>query len=460
MENIIGGIVTTILVIAVISFIYTVLVLINILFSKKQPKDTVTAITGGLGQGKSLIGVKLSVKKIKRMILLWALGYLNQEERPLLYANIPIRIRYGIFLRALVNKKKSTLLSLLIFMTFLYFALIYSFTTYEFLPGLISFFMFMVILSVIYRVVLGKLSKNSILPKEEMSKVLKYEHITFQERLNEYCVVFIDEIGHFASQWDYDNPFVMIYLNEFVRFFRHVYDGFLVYTDQSSENVAKPVRVRTNKVYNLVDFHRTLIFFYKVNVIEILIGEEIDTVFSNQAEELPYYFGHLPFKWFKFLDITRLLPWTYKKYESRVHKPLYEHVPHKDVEDWESHTLFNERKYLIEIPQNSNLKRKYKRLGYIDINTMVDFIKKQREIRNSKGTQAHSFKVDFDEISDLLKTIKSIDQQIKYIASELTLDLTEKEQEAWKMYLELLEAEKVMINEEIKLLYSKGIQEN
>ena len=48
--------------------------------------------------------------------------------------------------------------------------------------------------------------------------MLTREHLLMEERLPEGVIVFIDEIGQFASQYDYDNPLVMCNLQEFLDF--------------------------------------------------------------------------------------------------------------------------------------------------------------------------------------------------------------------------------------------------
>ena len=366
----------------IIILVYLLIVLIQYVLAKGLPKDTVIAITGGLGTGKSLIGTNLAIKKLNRYRMLWSLGYLNQKEIPLLYSNIPIKVRTSLVIRSLMKRRVITLASLGILLLSLIFMIVKQYQLYSFAVASISIFMYGIMLTSPFIILWYFIAKKGDIQKYEMSVQLTYKHLVLFERQNEYNVTFIDEVGHTASQWDFDNPFVMIYIQDYVRFYRHNYDGTLIYVDQSSSNVAKPIRVRTNKVYNLVDFRRSFIFFYKVNVVEIMMGEDIETNYSNQFDELPYYFGHLPFKWFKFLDITRLIPFVYKRYESRVYYPIYAHVPLKKPKNWDENLY---TKYLIEVPQNNKLKKKYKEEGYITMDFMLEFVKEQQEIRLNEG---------------------------------------------------------------------------
>ena len=89
-----------------------------------------------------------------------------------------------------------------------------------------------------------------------ITEVFTEEHMLGHEKLVEGSVVFIDEVGQFCSQWDFDNPKVMIDVQSFVRFFRHWTNGCLVLTDQSIDNIAKPIRCRISFRFPSCTHHR------------------------------------------------------------------------------------------------------------------------------------------------------------------------------------------------------------
>lgn len=153
--------------------------------------------------------------------------------------------------------------------------------------------------------------------RNKYSEVLALEHITLQKRLPEKAVVLIDEVGQFANQYEYDNPYVMGYLQEFIRFFRHYIDGRLVLTDQASDNIVKPIRLRVNVIYNLNDFHRWgfLLPFFKVNVDELACVEDsVQNVNLMQRDaESEYFFGLLPYRWMR----------KSRRYDSRCYSIMY-----------------------------------------------------------------------------------------------------------------------------------------
>ena len=312
------------IVLIVFSIYFVVTTLILFIFRKKVPKDTVVAFTGGLGSGKTLIGVSQSVKSYRRYLLLWRLGQLKDRDGkkvpiPLFYSNIPVKIKIPFYARK-------------------YFK--------------------------------GQLIKKKFVFAEK----LKYEHILTVERVREYSVVFIDELGQFADQYSYDNPFVVVYLQSFIRFFRHFIDGRMFITDQSSSNVVVQIRRRLNVIYNLSEFRRVNFWFYKVKVDQMLITEDIMTIKESNQDDEQYFAGYVPFKFFRFLDFTRLF--TYKKYVSRVYAPLYDNV----LSSLDNET-FGEyyTKYLIDIPKNEQLKKDYKKDGFVTRDKMIDFIEKNNK---------------------------------------------------------------------------------
>lgn len=113
---------------------------------------------------------------------------------------------------------------------------------------------------------------------------LKKEHLLLQERIPQKSVILLDEIGSFASQFDYNQKNVIVVFDEFVRFFRHYVNGYIVCNDQCSENINLVIRRRINKITNLsncfVIFH--LCFYYSR---QINISEEIKTVDSSQGNK-------------------------------------------------------------------------------------------------------------------------------------------------------------------------------
>lgn len=316
-----------ILIILAVLIVGTISVSLNYLRSKKFPQDTVICLTGGLGTGKTLIAVDRAIKEYRKRLFMWRIGLYNKRkglkvikkaEMPKLYSNIPVLLKRPIYI--------------------------------------------------------GK----SLIPyKEYFSEVLTYEHILLLDRIPEYSVVLIDEVGQVADQYQFDNPFVMQNLQQFIRYFRHFIDGKLILTDQSSSNIVVAIRRRINKIYNLHDFRRNWFFFYKVKVQELFITEDIMTTSEqNIHKEYEFFYGLLPLKWLKFLDITKLF--TYKKYDSRCYSIIYNTVypqgkdsQHKDYKT----------DYVIDIPNNSEMRKEFKAKGFIPADKMQEYIQQYLEIK-------------------------------------------------------------------------------
>ena len=299
----------------------TISVTLNFIRSKKFPQDTVICLTGGLGTGKTLIAVDRAIKEYRKRLFMWRIGLYNKRkglkvfkkaEMPKLYSNIPILLKRPIYI-----------------------------------------------------------SKKLIPYKEYFSEVLTYEHILLLNKIPEYSVILIDEVGQVADQYQYDNPFVMQNLQEFIRFFRHYIDGKLILTDQSSANIVVAIRRRINKIYNLHDFRRNWLFFYKVKVQELFITEDImATAEQNIHKEYEFFYGLLPLKWLKFLDITKLF--TYKKYDSRCYSIMYDDVVRKQNDS--QHQDYK-TDYVIDIPNNADMRKEFKAKGFIPADKMQEYIK-------------------------------------------------------------------------------------
>lgn len=187
--------------------------------------------------------------------------------------------------------------------------------------------------------------------KPIFSEVLKAEHILMQEPLPEYCTVFIDEIGSFASQWDYDNPLVQSNLQIFIRFYRHFIGterAGLVCTDQSADFIAKVIRNRIGIIVNMVQTRRAwrvlpLMRSYYVEMLAI-DGASATTVADISA--CPYIARFVPYKWMRL---------SHKIYESRCYKYLYQHKAIRDLEAFKDYYT----RYLIDLNCDDTLRKLY-----------------------------------------------------------------------------------------------------
>ena len=131
--------------------------------------------------------------------------------------------------------------------------------------------------------------------KTEMAVRLTADHLLLQRKIVLNSVVFIDEIGGFCSQFDFKVKNAEI-LDEFIRFFRHYVQGYLIVNDQCSENIVLQVRRRLNTVYNLMGFRKLLNLVYWVRVRNISVSEEIKTVEEQDTEDnMTLLIGLIPF---------------------------------------------------------------------------------------------------------------------------------------------------------------------
>jgi len=284
------------------SIIFLVVVAIHYFTQKKIPNNTVIGFTGALGSGKSYIGVHQALKHYASIRKLIFFRLLKVKDKPVLLSNIPIYM--------------------------------------------------------------GR--KYIFWGKEIWSKQLTYAHLVGIDHIPEHSTIFVDEFGQFASQYDFDNPFVMQYLQKFLRLFRHWTDGKLIFTDQSSSNIVKALRTRMNQIYHLSDFSRFLFFFYKVNVQELHYLEEGVQTTTNQTEiqDLPFFFGYLPFKYLKLLNPFR------PKYDSRCYSITYQPLYKNAFNSWS----FYKTDYFIDLPNNTAMRKQFKHQGYISLPDMLNYL--------------------------------------------------------------------------------------
>lgn len=151
--------------------------------------------------------------------------------------------------------------------------------------------------------------------KKEWACKLTPEHLTLQAHLPEKCVVFIDEIDSYASQFDFKLPNIIQNFDEFCRFFRHyTKGGYLVCNTQATDNLVLQIRRRMNTVFNLMHFKKWLFIFYTVKVRNISISEEIKTIEVEDVEDnMSTLFG--------------ILPIFCRRYDTYCYSGRYETVP-------------------------------------------------------------------------------------------------------------------------------------
>ena len=148
--------------------------------------------------------------------------------------------------------------------------------------------------------------------KEENAVILTAEHLLLQRQIVLNSVVFIDEVGGFCSQFDYKAPNAEIF-DEFVRFFRHYVQGYLIVNDQCSENIVLQVRRRLNTVYNLMGFRTLFGLIYWLRVRNITVSEEIKTIEEQNTEDnMKLLIGFLP---------------RFRAYDTHCYYPRYAGVP-------------------------------------------------------------------------------------------------------------------------------------
>lgn len=171
--------------------------------------------------------------------------------------------------------------------------------------------------------------------RKEYAEVLTARHLLLWEKIVPKSVVFIDEIGAFASQFDFNNPLIKKNFDEFVRFFRHyTKGGYMVVNDQCSENIVLQIRRRLNHVYNLMNFDKFLCFCW-TKCRNMSVSEEIKTVEEANTED-------------NMRTLIGVLPLFMRYYDTHCYAGRYTTVPDGIATQWKK----LQTNALLTLPQN------------------------------------------------------------------------------------------------------------
>ena len=258
--------------------------------------DTLIGFTGGLGSGKSFESVKLSRQllfknrrkvrfenlKVRVYNFFHKVDKKSFKENPLLYSSIPLLVKKSMF-KFFCKHYNAVKLTKTFFLQNKEFADKYNLSSKDIIGiELLEF---------------EKVNYKSFIKQYfEFAVDLTEDYLLLRNRLNYKSVVFIDEVGSFASQYEYNNPNIRNAFDEFVRLFRHyTKGGYLIVNDQCSENIVLTIRRRINTVYNLMHFVKWFGICYTVKIRNINISEEIKTIEEHNAEDnMRTKFGFMP----------------------------------------------------------------------------------------------------------------------------------------------------------------------
>ena len=146
------------------------------------------------------------------------------------------------------------------------------------------------------------------LGKTQSIQLLK-QHLTLDLRINQNSIVLIDELPNIVNQFNWNLEDVQTNLNEFITYFRHYINGYLIVNGQAVSEIVKQVRVKLNSYYWCFNFQKFLFFFYRVRILNSQISENLVSISTEFIE-----------------NNTR---WTYgiiprKQYNTRAYKHRYD----------------------------------------------------------------------------------------------------------------------------------------
>lgn len=160
--------------------------------------------------------------------------------------------------------------------------------------------------------------------KREWAKIITPSHIFLLKKARLYSVIVIDEFPQFINQFEWDEELIQDNANEFITFFRHYIQGFLVCTAQSESDIVVQFRRKLNQAIWCFDFKKHLFgLFYTVNMCDVMLSENMSTMTQPQIEEnTKIKYGLFPPR---------------KTYDTHCYSPRYDQVLDKNIQDEEEH---------------------------------------------------------------------------------------------------------------------------
>lgn len=270
--------------ILIIALIIIIVIIFKILKPYFIKYDTTILFCGGLGSGKTLNSVKVAITMYKKNLLKWKIKkYYIKATNKLKQLNYCTKLK--IF--KIKDPKKPQLKCIPEEPLF-----------YSTIPIQIN--------------------------KKRQSIKLTREHLILEKRINQKSIVLIDELPNIVNQFNWSLEIVQNNLNEFITYFRHYIDGYLIVNGQAVSEIVKQVRVKLNSYYWCYNFQKFIFFFYRVRILNNQISENQVSLSSEFIE-----------------DNTK---WTYgilprKKYNSRAYKHRYDKLLNSTNEEYTSPDL-------------------------------------------------------------------------------------------------------------------------
>lgn len=243
--------------------IIAVIILLIILWKLIKPYtlkyDTTLLLTGGLGSGKTLTAVKTAVILLRKQRI--KVAFHNKFKKPI--ANFFKKSW------AKINKKYKPKL-----------------IEKERTPQLYSN------IPIHYKPSMWR-------SKREWAKILNVEQLLLFEEVIKGSIVLIDELPQIINQFNWNLKAVQDNVNEWITFFRHYVQGYLITTAQATDDVVAQIRRKLNQAVWCFDFHRYSIFglnlFYTIRMCDIMLNDDMSTFTTSYVEDnTKRHFGLFP----------------------------------------------------------------------------------------------------------------------------------------------------------------------
>lgn len=309
-------------IIVIIAIIVIGIIIYKILAPYFIKMDTTLFLSGGLGSGKTLTAVIKAQHLIKKKQLNWLIDTIQKT-----IINKIRKIKYTKQLKAW-EKKKRRKPEDLILERIKTKPIIYSYGTPIRYKGINPF-------------------------KTYWSAKLTKEHLILKRGIIYGSVILIDEITQLITQFDWNIPEIKGNVNEFITFFRHYINGYLIITSQSDADLVAQIRRKMNINIWCYDFSRFWIF-YRNKMCDLHMSDQITNTSSTYiSENTKWYYGiYLGFKYQK-----------YMLYDTHALSERYNNTTEKDIE-----------------PERFNKYKNNELIRFNDYKSPLDDIKPSRKI--------------------------------------------------------------------------------
>ena len=132
--------------------------------------------------------------------------------------------------------------------------------------------------------------------KKEWAVMLEASELMCLKQIREYSVVMIDELPQFINQFNWNEELIQKNVNEMITFFRHYVGGYWICNCQSADDIVVQIRRKLNQATWCFDFKKWCFgLFYTNRMCDIMLSDQVSTMSTTFIEDnTKLHFGLFP----------------------------------------------------------------------------------------------------------------------------------------------------------------------